>query len=51
MEYTYLILLFIYNVLISFILFQAHLKMHLGQPCKQMPTERFSNGITNGAKW
>lgn len=29
----------------------AHLKMHLGQPCKDLPRERFPGGITNGAKW
>ncbi|PZC71284.1 hypothetical protein B5X24_HaOG213686 [Helicoverpa armigera] len=29
----------------------AHHKMHLGQPCKNLPSERFPEGITNGAKW
>ncbi|XP_072934189.1 carboxypeptidase D isoform X2 [Epargyreus clarus] len=29
----------------------AHHKMHLGQPCKNTPNERFPDGITNGAKW
>ncbi|KAJ8712882.1 hypothetical protein PYW08_008186 [Mythimna loreyi] len=30
---------------------EAHHKMHLGQPCKNLPSERFREGITNGAKW
>ncbi|KAI5642609.1 zinc carboxypeptidase domain-containing protein [Phthorimaea operculella] len=29
----------------------AHHKMHLGQPCKNLPDEKFPEGITNGAKW
>ncbi|XP_068623289.1 carboxypeptidase D isoform X2 [Battus philenor] len=29
----------------------AHHKMHLGQPCKNVPEEKFPEGITNGAKW
>ncbi|CAG9791234.1 unnamed protein product [Diatraea saccharalis] len=29
----------------------AHHKMHLGQPCKNVPDERFPGGITNGAQW
>ncbi|CAG5047116.1 unnamed protein product [Parnassius apollo] len=29
----------------------AHHKMHLGQPCKNIPEEKFPGGITNGAKW
>ncbi|XP_026313538.1 carboxypeptidase D isoform X2 [Hyposmocoma kahamanoa] len=29
----------------------THHKMHLGQPCKEVPNERFPEGITNGAKW
>ncbi|CAH2052750.1 unnamed protein product, partial [Iphiclides podalirius] len=29
----------------------AHRKMHLGQPCKNVPDEKFPDGITNGAKW
>ncbi|CAH0402906.1 unnamed protein product [Chilo suppressalis] len=29
----------------------AHHKMHLGQPCKNIPDERFPDGITNGAQW
>ncbi|XP_041971447.1 carboxypeptidase D-like isoform X2 [Aricia agestis] len=30
---------------------EAHHRMHLGQPCKNTPNERFPGGITNGAKW
>ncbi|XP_050552630.1 carboxypeptidase D isoform X1 [Spodoptera frugiperda] len=30
---------------------EAHHKMHLGQPCKNLPSEKFPQGITNGAKW
>ncbi|XP_075984216.1 carboxypeptidase D-like isoform X2 [Anticarsia gemmatalis] len=29
----------------------AHLKMHLGQPCRNVPSEKFPGGVTNGAKW
>ncbi|XP_049879390.1 carboxypeptidase D isoform X2 [Pectinophora gossypiella] len=29
----------------------THHKMHLGQPCKNLPNEKFPEGITNGAKW
>ncbi|KAM3963849.1 LOW QUALITY PROTEIN: carboxypeptidase D svr [Aphomia sociella] len=29
----------------------AHLKMHLGRPCRDLPNEKFPDGITNGAKW
>ncbi|CAH0595249.1 unnamed protein product [Chrysodeixis includens] len=29
----------------------AHHKMHLGEPCKNVPSETFPEGITNGAKW
>ncbi|KAL0868000.1 hypothetical protein ABMA27_008658 [Loxostege sticticalis] len=29
----------------------AHEKMHLGQPCKNLPDEKFPQGITNGAQW
>lgn len=29
----------------------AHHKMHLGQPCKNLPSETFPQGVTNGAKW
>ncbi|XP_045539218.1 carboxypeptidase D [Papilio machaon] len=29
----------------------AHHKMHLGQPCKGSPNEKFPEGIVNGAKW
>lgn len=29
----------------------AHLKMHLGKPCKNYSREMFPDGTTNGAKW
>ncbi|XP_063832950.1 carboxypeptidase D [Ostrinia nubilalis] len=29
----------------------AHKKMHLGQPCKNLIDEKFPGGITNGAQW
>lgn len=29
----------------------AHRKMHLARPCKDLPNEKFPGGITNGAKW
>ncbi|XP_048482113.1 carboxypeptidase D [Plutella xylostella] len=28
-----------------------HHKMHLGLPCKDLPNEKFPEGITNGAEW